>query len=89
MAISRTEAAEALSEIERAAGRTQVLRGYRISGPILMLWGVIWIIGYVATGLSPARWGWIWLPLDLIGFVLSILIGRVLCGRSESTGQSR
>jgi len=83
MAITKTEAAEALSEIERTAGRTQELRGYRTAGPILMLWGVIWVVGYVATGLLPAeRWGLIWIPLDLIGFALTILVHRK--GRADS-----
>jgi hypothetical protein len=77
MTISRTEAAEALSEIERTAGRTQELRGYRAAGPTMVLWGVIWIVGYVATGLLPAdRWYLVWIPLDLIGFAVTFLLHR-------------
>ena len=79
MTMSRTEAQEALSEIERTTGRSFTLRAYRGGGPILMLWGVIWIIGYVAMGLEPPdRWGLVWAPLDLIGFVATLLM---VCSR--------
>jgi len=85
MSISRTEAAEALSEIERTAGRSQELRGYRIGGPILMLWGVIWIVGYVAMGLlPPQQWGWVWLPLDLIGLAGTIVMSARARGGAKS-----
>lgn len=77
MTINKTEAAEALLEIERVAGRTRELRGYQIAGPIMMVWGVIWVVGYVAMGLTPgARWGWIWLVLDLVGLAATALMAR-------------
>lgn len=77
MGISRTEAASALTDIEQTTGRSHELRGYRIAGPILMIWGVIWAIGYSAMGLLPIeRWGLVWLPLDLAGVVATILLSR-------------
>ena len=77
MGISRTEAASALTDIEQTASRTQLARGYRISSPIFMTWGVIWIIGYLAMGLLPQdRWGHLWIPLDIIGFVVTAILTR-------------
>ena len=77
MTLSKQDAAAALSDIEQATGRGQTLRAYRSAGPVLILWGVIWIAGYVAMGLLPdQRWGWIWLWLDLIGVVASVVVSR-------------
>jgi len=76
MGISRTEAASALTDIEQATGRSYELRAYRIAGPIFIVWGVIWVIGYLAMGLAPQSWSVIWIPLDLAGFVLSALLAR-------------
>jgi len=90
MTISRTEAEDALSEIERTAGRTQVLRGYQVGGPILMLWGAIWVVGYVAMGLLPGRqWGLVWLPLDVIGIVGSIAMSAKARGGAKGAGRWR
>jgi len=75
--ISRTEAASALTDIESTAGRSRLLKGYHVAGPILMVWGVVWALGYSAMGLLPAeQWSLAWLPLDVIGVVASILLGR-------------
>jgi hypothetical protein len=75
MNISRSEAEAALSDIEQAALRTRTQCGYRIAAPILILWGVIWVLAYTGTGLAPAGW-WsrIWLPLDAVGIVGSLLV---------------
>jgi hypothetical protein len=90
MSISRTEAEEALSEIERTAGRSQVLRGYRVGGPILMLWGAIWVVGYVAMGLLPnQKWGLVWLPLDIIGLALTIMMSAKAPGGVKSADRWR
>lgn len=84
MAISRSEAASALTDIEQTTGRSRVLKGYQIAGPILMVWGVVWALGYAAMGLLPAqRWGVVWISLDIAGVVATILLSRrgVAAGR--------
>lgn len=83
MAISRTEAASALTDIEQTTGRSRELRGYRIAGPILMVWGVIWIAGYLSMGLQ-ARWN-TWLPLNIVGIAMTI----VLANRGKVAGRIR
>ncbi len=77
MGISKSEAASALTDIESTAGRSRLLKGYHVAGPILMLWGVVWIAGYTAMGvLPPEQWGLIWLPLDVVGIVVTLLLSR-------------
>jgi hypothetical protein len=93
MNISRTEAEAALSDIEQAAMRTQVHRSYRIAAPILILWGVIWLVAYTLTGLAPAGW-WtrVWVPLDLIGIAGTFLLvrrGRGAANAQRTRGVSR
>ncbi len=82
MSISRTEAAASLSEIERTTGRSRELTGYRVGGPILMLWGLIWAVAYVGMGVLPTRlWGWVWLPLDILGVLATVLIAGRASGK--------
>jgi hypothetical protein len=77
LGISKTDAASALTDIESAARRSGLLKGYHVAGPIMMAWGVIWAAGYSAMGLlEPERWGLVWLVLDVVGIVSSIVLGR-------------
>ncbi|HWW28361.1 MAG TPA: hypothetical protein VNZ85_20925 [Caulobacter sp.] len=77
MGISKTEAASALADIENTAGRGRLLKGYQVGGPILMVWGAVWAVGYTAMGvLPPERWGLAWLVLDAIGVVATVLLSR-------------
>ena len=87
MGISKTEAASALTDIESTARRSGLLKGYNVAGPILMVWGVIWVLGYSGMGLlPPQRWGLIWLVLDVVGVAATILLSRT--GKGEArTGQ--
>lgn len=55
MTVSRREAARALNEIESAQNRSAVLRGYPGGAPHLLLWSVLWAVGYGLTCLMPAR----------------------------------
>jgi len=89
MGISKSEAASALTDIESTAGRSRLLKGYHGAGPILMVWGVIWALGYGGMGLSPPEiWGWIWLPLDVIGVVVTVLMSRGAKGAGKAAGQA-
>lgn len=74
MPLSQTEAAEALRDISQAERRSSAAYGYRLAAPHLILWGVVWFIGY---GLTYARvsWTWVWLPLIAIGIAGSFWIG--------------
>ena len=77
MSISREEAASALSQIDQTTSRSLDMKSYRIVGPILMAWGVIWAVGYCGMGVLPPRQlGWMWLGLDVLGIGLALIIRR-------------
>jgi hypothetical protein len=88
MPITTQEAADALQDIARTQHRASVLRGYERGGPHLILWGLIWVLGYGTCDLAPALANPAWLALDLVGICGSFLIGRaaVTSKTSASSG---
>ena len=88
MGISRAEADKALKDIEGTMERTSLGLGYRASAPHLILWGIIWIMGYSLNALITGP-QWHWLPLLIIGIPASGWLGvRSMRGfnRSASKG---
>ena len=76
MAITQAEAASALREVEAATDRTVTMRAYSFASPHLILWGLVWILGYGLMGtLPPEQWGLVWAPLNGVGAGGSALIG--------------
>lgn len=75
MTISHSQAADALKDIESVSSRTLELKNYAIGAPILIMWGVICMIGYGASAVSPA-YGVVWMPLSLIGTVATFFMAR-------------
>jgi hypothetical protein len=87
MNISKDDAAKALSEIATTQGRSYTLTGYRIAGPILIVWGVIWILCYAAMGvLHPSQWNYVWIPADLSGIVATLMLSRA--GKAQDGAKS-
>jgi hypothetical protein len=77
MAISREDAVAALRDVEEAQTRTRLARAYRVGSPHLILWGVIWIIGYALTGLVPSRdLSLIWPSLCFLGVIIGVVLRR-------------
>ncbi|HXP98117.1 MAG TPA: hypothetical protein VN809_15490, partial [Telmatospirillum sp.] len=64
MTITADEAAEALASIDDVAKRARMALGYEAGAPMLMLWGVIWVIcfgvGWLETH-HAAVVAWMWL----------------------------
>ena len=83
MEISSDQAMDALEQVQDAQRRINTLRGYGYSAPHFLLWGCIWIVGFVSSYLWPALEGRLWLGLDLAGFTGSALIAT----RARSFGQ--
>lgn len=84
MTISEAEAASALIDIEHVRMRTTSAVGYERASPHLIVWGVVWLLGYLACGVLPATlWGLAWLPLVALGTAASIWVGV----RARSCGQ--
>jgi len=75
MSLSPKEAAHTLSDVERAARRSGQAYGYRKASPHLILWGLIWIVGYAGTDLHPEYANVIWLTLSVLGSAGSFFLG--------------
>ena len=89
MSLSSKEAAETLSDVEHASRRSAQAFGYRKASPHLILWGLVWLIGYSATDLRPADAGLIWLGLVAAGSAVSFLLGWSGGGRAGATNSWR
>ncbi len=67
MSLSPQDAAAALHDIQAAERRSATLHGYRQGAPHLILWGVLWALGYGQTDLRPAYAQTIWAVVTPIG----------------------
>jgi hypothetical protein len=74
MALSPQEAAQALNDIDRTQRHSALLRGYARGAPHVLLWSVLWAVGYGLTYLMPARGGAIWAVIVGIGAVAGIAV---------------
>jgi hypothetical protein len=90
MAITGVEAASALADIERMQRRTTVAAGYNLASPHLVVWGLVWLLGYAACGMLPlTRWGYAWLPLIVLGIAASVWFGVRTSARASGTVHKR
>ena len=90
MDISRDDAAAALSDIASAQGRSRLLASYNIAGAILIVWGVVWLIAYTEIGLLPSSlWGNVWVPGDVIGILVTIVLSQRAGRRKGSQAQTK
>jgi hypothetical protein len=75
MPLSREQAQDALRDITRTERRSFSAYGYKSAAPQLILWGVMWLIGYGGTYLVPPATNWIWLGVVVVGSTGSTLLG--------------
>ncbi len=84
MGLSPQDALAALNDVEAADARARASQANRAGAPHLLLWGAIWAVGYVLSGLLPdGQIGWMWLGLSLAG-----LAGTFLLPRRTSPGRA-
>lgn len=76
MPISTEEAAEALKNIALVQRRASILKGYERGAPHLILWGLIWVVGYGLSDVVPSIAGTSWLVLNVVGVAGNFLLGR-------------
>ena len=75
--ITEREAAESLRDVERVSRRTHVANAYAGASPHLILWGIVWVVGYAGCGLTtPDHWGWVWLPCIGAGTIGGMVLAR-------------
>lgn len=75
MPLSREQAEGALRDITQTERRSISAYGYKSTAPFLILWGVLWMVGYGSTDLTPHISGLVWLGVTVVGTVGSALLG--------------
>ena len=83
MSLTSKEAAETLSDVERATRRSAQAFGYRKASPHLVIWGLAWFVGYTGTDLWPHQSGLVWLGVIVAGMIASTIAGSRM-GRGEA-----
>jgi len=73
--ITRNDAGTALKDVEDVMDRTTRAMGYKAASPHLLLWGIIWILGYGANAAGLFAANLHWPALVAIGVLTSSLIG--------------
>jgi hypothetical protein len=81
--IGQEDAASALASVDTARRRATELRSYAHAGDILIAWGLVWLIGNLASWYEPTWSPWVW-PVGIAAAALfSMLRGRVGHGRFD------
>lgn len=79
MNISPNEAEEALAAIREVMRKTRRVISSSGAYKFLILWGIIWMIGFLNSQfLDQKIAGYVWMGLDILGGILSTVIGRRL-----------
>jgi hypothetical protein len=78
MGLSPQDAAAALHDIQQVERRSATLHGYRQGAPHLIMWGVLWAVGYGLTYRWPGYAQTIWAIVVPIGIVGGFVILRTL-----------
>jgi hypothetical protein len=74
IAVSSSDAEQALREISNTERHSATTYGYRSASPHLIVWGVIWMVGYGSAYLRPA-WSLVWPVLTIVGLAISVGLG--------------
>lgn len=69
MPLTPADASAALQDVTQTEHRSALLRGYQSASPHLMIWGVVWAVGYTLNYFLPAWNGLTWLPLVAVGVI--------------------
>lgn len=75
MPISPDQATETLRDIAAVEFRSARAYGYQRASPYLILWGVLWAVGYGVTAAVPPRATAVWAATVTIGLAATFLIG--------------
>lgn len=81
MSLTPSEAADALRDIESTGRRSGQAFGYRVAAPHLVIWGLVWVVGYGGTDIAPERAGILWPAVIVLGTIASLVTGGVMARR--------
>src|SRR5580704_8683342 len=74
MTLSPNQAADTLQALAATERRSAHAYGYLQASPDLILWGVLWVVGYGLTDVWPRRAAAIWIAIITIGLIAGFLI---------------
>jgi hypothetical protein len=78
MNVTREEAAQALSDINRASDRIVKVKGYHHGAPFLVLWGLVWLGANTVSEFYPDMRGLAWGVGVGVGMALSTIMGVMM-----------
>jgi hypothetical protein len=76
MNISREDARQSLTMVENTSTQTGRSIAAAYSGPLLILWGLVWVTAFIGTHLFLHSAWYIWMVLDTVGAAGTALICR-------------
>jgi hypothetical protein len=76
MPLSPQEAAQSLEDVRQTEQRSAEAYGYQIASNHLILWGLVWLIGYGATDLRPDLANIVWPVLMLLAISASFFMPK-------------
>jgi hypothetical protein len=76
MSIDRQQAASALSDIDSIVRRVRQSRIYNLASLMLIMWGALVFVGYIATFLSPRNGATAWIAVYAVGIAGSFVVSR-------------
>ncbi len=76
MDVSKQTAEDLLDQVQQVTARTRKSIAASSASTLLILWGVIWILGFLSTQFWPKYAGWAWLVLDGVGIAATLIIAR-------------
>ena len=74
MPLTHVEARDALRDIQRTGRASATTYGYGRASPHLIVWGIVWALGYGICWFAP-QYGVVWPPLVLLGVAASTWLG--------------
>jgi hypothetical protein len=74
MNVTQEDARESLELVEDTTTRLRRAIAASYAGGLLILWGLIWVIGFASVHFLPRRAGHIFTALDLVGLVGTVLL---------------
>ncbi|BAT61582.1 hypothetical protein GJW-30_1_04141 [Variibacter gotjawalensis] len=76
MNISPNQASQALDQISATEAKSSKLYGYSRGAPHLIVWGIVWLVGFGLTAIFPASAALIWSIVTPLGIAAGFIVGR-------------
>ena len=81
MQVTPQQANEVLEDIDKVSRRVCYAASNNVGGPILIIWGIIWIACYLICHFAPNLANWAWLIGNAIGIPATIWLGWIVTSR--------